>query len=310
MRRILIAHDGSAGADQAVDLVASMAWSAETALRIVTVIPDTREIRRRWAGLILDATLDLEGRLRAETTERLQLIAKRVASAGGRVEPGVLVGRPPQAIVKEARTWKADLIVIGSRGLGPFVTTLLGSVSAEVVDGAPCPVLVARTPDVRGILLATDGSDCALRAERYLAMLPVARRVPVTVVTVGTVFHAWPIGIAPTMVSRVMEIQAEEEVRAREVHGEIAGASAGRLAAAGIDARSIVRVGDPVAEVLVAAEEAEADLIVLGSRGQTGLKRLLLGSVARGVLARTTASVLIVRAGLGANCDSPVSTER
>ena len=82
MRRILIAHDGSAGADQAVDLVASMAWSAETALRIVTVIPDTREIRRRWAGLILDATLDLEGRLRAETTERLQLIAKRAKDAG------------------------------------------------------------------------------------------------------------------------------------------------------------------------------------------------------------------------------------
>ena len=50
----------------------------------------------------------------------------------------------------------------------------------------------------------------------------------------------------------------------------------------------------PAGEIIAAAEKRGADLIVLGSRGRTGLTRLLLGSVARNVLSGSTASVLVV----------------
>jgi nucleotide-binding universal stress UspA family protein len=56
-----------------------------------------------------------------------------------------------------------------------------------------------------------------------------------------------------------------------------------------------MRHGDPAAEIIAGAEASGADLIVLGSRGLTGLTRLLLGSVARNVLSGSTASVLVVR---------------
>jgi nucleotide-binding universal stress UspA family protein len=223
--------------------------------------------------------------------------AERLAATGARVETRVLVGRPPQAIAREARDAAATLIVMGARGLGPLASTFLGSVSAEVVDAAPCPVLVSRSEDVRRILFATDGSEGSRAAERHLATLLLAQRAPVTVVSVAEVFHAWSIGIAPTMVSRVLEIQAEDEARARTVHEGIATGTAERLVAEGVDARPLVRIGDPALQILATAADVRADLIVLGSRGQTGLRRLLLGSVARAVLTRATASVLIVRDG-------------
>jgi nucleotide-binding universal stress UspA family protein len=56
-----------------------------------------------------------------------------------------------------------------------------------------------------------------------------------------------------------------------------------------------MRHGDPAAEVIAGAEASGADLIVLGSRGLTGLARLLLGGVARNVLSGSTASVLVAR---------------
>ena len=73
--------------------------------------------------------------------------------------------------------------------------------------------------------------------------------------------------------------------------------SAERLRAAGIEARPATAVGNPAAEILTVAETLGADLIVLGTRGRTGLRRLVLGSVARRVLQHATASVLIVRQG-------------
>jgi nucleotide-binding universal stress UspA family protein len=57
-----------------------------------------------------------------------------------------------------------------------------------------------------------------------------------------------------------------------------------------------VRVGTPTEEIMDLARDTSADLIVVGTHGRTGLKRLLLGSVAEGLVARATSAVLVVRA--------------
>ena len=68
-----------------------------------------------------------------------------------------------------------------------------------------------------------------------------------------------------------------------------------RLRAAGLEVTAKVASGDPAHEILRAAAEVDADLVVMGTHGRTGLTRLLLGSVARNVILHTHASVLVMR---------------
>lgn len=71
---------------------------------------------------------------------------------------------------------------------------------------------------------------------------------------------------------------------------------ADRLSASGFRVLTIVRVGDPAAEILAAARECEADLIAMTTHGRGALGRLLFGSVAEAVLRRALVPVFIVRA--------------
>ena len=297
MNRILVCYDGSPGADRAVALVAATPWDAETVIHVVTAVDGARELRAAWGPLALADSAPLESAAIAQAVKALAAVRDRMSPIGMTVESSVVTGRAPQALAEEARRFAATLMVVGSRGLGTISATLLGSVSAELVDIAPCPVLVARSASVRGIVFATDGSPSAEAAEKVLSNLPIARRVPVSVVSCAAALHLWTTGIAPTMYHQALAGQAEYEAELRESHSAIAAASSARLAAHGIEARPEVRLGDPAAEVLAATAGVGADLIVLGSRGQTGLRRLLLGSVARRVLHHAPASVFVVRAG-------------
>jgi nucleotide-binding universal stress UspA family protein len=297
MNRILVCYDESPGADQAVALAAAMPWDSETVIHLVTAVDGVHELRAAWGPLASADPATLESEARAHAIEALESVRSRMSPIGLTVDCAVVTGRAPQALAEEARRLPATLMIVGSRGLGTILATLLGSVSAELVDIAPCPILVARSASVRGIVFATDGSPSAEAAEEVLANLPIARRVPVRVLSSAEVLRVWTAGIAPTMYHQALAAQADYEAEMRQRHDALAAASCARLAAHGIDARADVRPGDPAAEVLAAAAAAGADLIVLGSRGQTGLRRLILGSVARRVLHHAPASVLVVRAG-------------
>ncbi|MBU6423181.1 MAG: universal stress protein, partial [Chloroflexi bacterium] len=84
----------------------------------------------------------------------------------------------------------------------------------------------------------------------------------------------------------------------RAAWAELAHDRALALEKAGLHARDESAVGDPAREIVNAAGRAESDVIVMGSRGRTGLERLLLGSVARNVLTHAPCSVLVVRHGV------------
>ena len=296
MDRILVGYDGSAGADEAVSVVMSLRLPPDTIARVITAVPTVRELRSAWGRLIVGEASVLVRELSIRAEQALDPVRRRLSEAGLTTDTAVVQGRPPQVLVEEARESRATLIAVGSRGLGPIASTLVGSVSAEVVDNAPCPVLVARSRMIRKILFATDGSRHAEAAEQVLTSLPIARQVPVRVVSVIQVIRPLGVGISPTLYSRVHARHAEDEAEARTLRAETAASSVTRLCGYGIDAGAELRVGDPGEELLAAAHAFEADLIVVGSRGQTGLRRLVLGSVARRVLHHSSASVLVVRA--------------
>jgi nucleotide-binding universal stress UspA family protein len=206
----------------------------------------------------------------------------------------VLRGRPASVIVDEAGAFGADLCVVGSRGHGTIASLVLGSVSGEVVDHAPCPVLVARQPELSRIVFATDASPSATAAQNLMSEWPIFDGLPIRVVSVAEVPHPWRTGIAPTMYRKVAYARAKDLAEAKREHQRIADESVEQLLAAGRRAIPDVRVGDAAGEVIAAAESFDADLVVMGSRGRSGLTRVLLGSVARNVVQGSTASILVV----------------
>jgi len=181
----------------------------------------------------------------------------------------------------------------GSRGHGTISSLLLGSVSAEVVDRAPCPVLVSRTASINRVIFATDGSRPSAAAETVLSTWPIFERLPIHVVSVADVVAPWHTGIAPTMYRQVIDAHAKDLAEARAEHTRIADDTTARLLARGRQVEAVMRTGDAAAEISAAADMT-ADLVVIGSRGRTGSARVVLGSVARIVLHGSTAWVLVV----------------
>jgi nucleotide-binding universal stress UspA family protein/GNAT superfamily N-acetyltransferase len=291
--RVLLAIDGSASSDAARDLVASFDWPRETCVRVVSVVDVTSPALIGYSPYAMPYVDEhaVEAFLDASVVE----VVDGLQAVGLRAERRLLHGRPGSLIVQEATEFGAELIVLGSRGMGRIESMLLGSVSAEVVDHAPCPVLVARSDTVDRILLATDGSATAGLAIDHLADRDYLARLPIEVVTVAPdVVARAPIS-APEVGAEALRGYQLELDDARRQAEAIAAAAAARLLAEGRTARWSITVGDPAHEIIEAAERLHCSLVVLGSRGLTGLRRLFLGSVARNVLLHTTASVLIVR---------------
>jgi nucleotide-binding universal stress UspA family protein len=292
--RVLLAYDGSAGAGEAAALTAAIPWPSDSVLRVVSVIePMLAPISGPWDRAAAISP-ELEAAITASADETLREAVERLGSSGRSVHGEVLLGRAASAIIDQARDFHADLVILGSRGHGAIATLLLGSVSSEVVDHAPCPVLVARRGTLSRAVFATDDSPSAQAAEAVLARWPIFAGLPIRVLSVAEVVHPWTTGIAPTMYGQVLDGYAAELRESKVQHQQIAAEAATRLRESGRSADSEMRDGDAAGEIVAAAEQGQADLIVLGSRGRTGLTRLLLGSVARNVLSGSTASVLVV----------------
>ncbi len=297
--RVVLATDGSASADRARDLIATLAWPKGTIVRVVVAVDARLEMMdmpfATTPGNVVDE-LDAELVRHAEAT--LESAERVLREAGLTVERLILQERAANAILEQAREWGASLIVLGNRGHSSLASMILGSTSAEVVDHAPCPVLVARDRGVDEIVLGVDGSPSARLAEHLLTDWPMFHRLPVSVVAVAATGVPWSPGMASGMYDAVVESYAQDMDAARREVAELAEAATARLRDGGIVATTHVREGEAAAELVLFARGRSRPLVVLGSRGHTGLARLLLGGVARNVLYHATGSVLIVRVGV------------
>jgi nucleotide-binding universal stress UspA family protein len=305
--RVLLAMDGSTSADTARNLVASLSWPEGTIIRVVGVAEPASAV---LVGISPYAATELDDPGAAEALQaRIGEAAALLAKPGRIIETQFVRGRPASAIVDLARDMRADLIVLGSRGLGRLRSMLLGSVSAEVVDHAPCPVLVARASSIGPVLVAVDGSDSARRAVENLADAKYLAGHRLHVLTVGPVLHDglphWAMNVADSKTPAYRDLFAEDRQRTEAN----AAAAAEELARGGFDVQWTVGAGDAAHEIIQAAEDFSCDLIVMGCRGLTGLDRLLLGSVARNVLLHSPASVLIVREPVRERTGRPARNE-
>jgi nucleotide-binding universal stress UspA family protein len=278
--RILIGVDGSPAADVACRFVASRTWPAGTRVTLLGAFDPAADSTA--LGVVLED--------RAEGLRR----------CGLSVETSLERGRPEELLVERAAETFTDLIVVGSRGLGPVASAVLGSVSAHLVDHAGCPVLVARSPDPTRMLLATDGTASSLRVPRLLdAWGNAFRGLPVEILSVAprdAFVTPWGAGydvggaLSPDV----------------GLHERIAEQVADEMMELGWHAAAIAVAGDPGREIVAAEREWGADLVVTGSRGISTLRRLVAGSVAHDVLLHAHSSVLVMRGQVPARIRQPV----
>jgi nucleotide-binding universal stress UspA family protein len=293
--RVLIAYDGSVSSDEVCDLIVAIAWPSGSELRVVTACAPYLPGSFAPDELFDPATPETVFEAEREAAEaRAKVAAERIGRPTTTVTWAAINGRPASVVLDEATAWSADLVVVGTRGLGPFTAALLGSVSDEIVDHATCPVLVVRRPSIERVVLADDGSASARTATAVLAW-PIFARSRVRVVTVSEAV-AHDIGApGPGRVETAQDDRRKMVEAGLAAVRALARSSADRLAAAGLTTEIDVRHGDPAHEIIRAATDWAADLILMGTRGRTGLERLLLGSVARKVFHHAPCSVLIDR---------------
>ena len=282
--RILIGVDGSPAADIACQFVASRTWPTGTRVTLLGALEPAVD----WAGPGVPG-----GDWLTMDTAALGLVLEERADAlrrgGLSVETRVVRGRPEALLIQLASESFADLIVVGSRGLGPVASAIRGSVSAFLVDHAGCPVLVARSPEATRMLLATDGTESSLRIPRLLSGWGNAfRGLPVEILSVAP-RDAF---VTPWAPEHEADGATESDL---VVHRRIAEQVADEMMELGWQAAAVAVAGDPGREILEAEREWRADLVVTGSRGISTLRRLVAGSVAHDVLLHARSSVLVMR---------------
>lgn len=283
---IVVGIDGSAASRVALDWAARNAAMRRIPLTLVYVLPSA--LVQSWIQAPLPtAFFDDE----KEEAARVLADARNVveAAAGGvslAVTDKVLSGQPVATLADLSRN--ADLIVVGSRGLGKWERRLLGSVSSGLVQHAHCPVAVIHDEDPliphvseAPVVVGIDGSPASEHATA-IAFDEASRR-GVDLVAV----HTWSDAGYELPDAGWTEVQPEEDMLLAE-----------RLAGwqeryPDVTVKRVVCRDQPARRLL--DESAKAQLLVVGSHGRGGFSGMLLGSVGSQVVQTARVPVIVAR---------------
>jgi nucleotide-binding universal stress UspA family protein len=287
---ILLATDGSADARLATQAAIDLARRTRAALHVVHAWENFYAL----GGMVPAAypLLDEEG--------GRQLLDEEVASiraAGVTLESALLAQGPPAEVILDAATRTgAQLILLGSRGLGAVRRVVMGSVSEGVTHHATVPVLVMRGSETawppRHVVVGDDGSADALRGMRMAAEIAALFGVPVTLLRAMPHLHRELDAGAGPLDDRTVDEAFELAQRELEDHAR----SLGDGAAASIKVQ--LSVQDPAAALLheAARDDGEA-LVAVGCRGLGVVQRIRFGSVSTKVMRGAHGPVLITPHG-------------
>lgn len=275
---ILVAVESPETAAGAIAVGSELARANGAQLVLVSVLSPVEE-----AGVMgLDARAVEEDRAHAV----IEQFAEEARALGVNAHAHTVRGAQPAETISEvARTVGAHLVVVGRRGRSDLARAVLGDTTARVIAAADCPVLVvprsARMWKNR-ILLASDGSAASWAGVSIAAVCARAHGLPVTVLSVEVPRHS---------AERQAEAQQIVDRTVAELHKQ------------GVDAQGRIARGTASEEVIKMASEVNADLVVIGSEGRSGLGRVILGSNSQAILGATQSAVLVTTAPSTADAD-------
>lgn len=297
LRRIIVPLDGSAFADTAIPAAAALARGLHGHLELVMVHSPALSGPSPTAALAQDA------RIRSfEEAYVIQKARSTADAADGPVASSVLDGPVAPTLIEHVRARKADLVVMTTHGRAGLSRFFLGSVADRLVRELHCPILLLppESPQVpepgaaARILIPLDGSALAASVlGRAAAVLPDAVLELVRVV----VLPAMP--LPPDAAWGVPSEILDEELSIATHYLEDVAAT---LRAKGrVVHTRVLSHWSPAAAIADYAEERHCDLIALATRGESGLPRALLGSVADKIIRSARLPVLVWNPPVGAS---------
>lgn len=296
--KVLIGYDGSKHADAALADLRTAGLSAKVEAKVVTVTtPWMAPPVVGLAGSRLEREAEAiarEARLQGLALAEKAAARLRADFPDWKVGAEALLDHPAEGLLRRAESWKADLLVLGCHGRTALGRLLMGSVTRQVLNHAPCDVRITRRREPAGrapkVLVAVDGSAASDHAVAAAAS------------------RHWPKGTRIQVIAALEDIGLTDALRGIRnaafgkakgrhmtwVEGKSASA-ARRLAESGIVVTTAVKVGDPRIVILREARSWGADCIFVGSRGLGGVERFLLGSVSSSVSTHASCTVEVIR---------------
>ena len=282
---IIVGVDESALAGQAVRWAAEQAVLEGRPVRLVRAVMPVPMGRSDHAAVVQPGTF---ASLRLHSEALLRQAHEQVH----RVAPGVEVDE--QLEVATARDLLLDvaedahLIVLGSRGRGPVLTHLFGSVGVGVVRRARCPVVVHRPGHpgrVRdGVVVAVDATEDAVPVLEFAFRQASMRRLPLRVVHYVMDPRSALVGV-PMVGDLSQQLQQSELVMSEAMAG---------LGERYPDVRTTVSTTPGLAAHDIVTAATRADLVVVGTHQRPAADRLLVNSVSTAVLEHASCPVAVV----------------
>ena len=266
--RLLLATDGSAFSDGAIGEAIAFAKKCSSKLYAIFVLESNPEYET--------IGMDVSDKEEAEAKRNLDSIEAKALEEGVNCE--TIFHRDVEAyrsIISEAAERQIDMIIIGRHGRKGLAKLLMGEDAARVIGNAPCKVLVvpkAAKVEYKNILIATDGSKHGEAAA--LEAIDIAKRCASAVLAISVSPSENELQEAKTNVARVVEMAQKE----------------------GISIEALTLTGKPYDAIVETAGGRGTDLIVMGTYGKTGLKKLLMGSATEKVIGLAGCAVLVVKA--------------
>jgi universal stress protein E len=299
LHKILVAMDFSKHAAAALRRAVDLAEQTQGEVTLVHILEhvaaavEGTSFEAHWR-LPPAALHQAEHQLRRQAEERLAEVIAPYRGSRCQLHTEVRAGVPFVEIIRSVEKNGVDLVMTGTRGLSGFQRFLVGSTAERLVRKCPCPVWIVKFGSdgpLRSILVPVDFSEASGKSLELGSLLARLSGCPLHVVHV----------IASTdPVVQVPEDKARMDIRVQR--REIRVAAAKHLNAfvrtcvpPEIAVQERLVVGSPWQKIAFLARRVDADLIIMGSVGRTGIVGFLIGNTAEKVLRQCNCSLLTVK---------------
>ncbi len=291
-KRILVATDFSEFSKAAFDICLGTSRCMKTELYILhTIEKFPHDYRHLLSSNIHD---DMKQKLEKEAVDKIMaMIPDELLNSEG-IVPIVRFGKPFLEIINVAKEKNVDLLAIGTHGRGGMDRLILGSVAERIVRKADCPVMVIRSRKYIGfkrIGVPIDFSDCSRIALEYAVATARAHKSKLTILHVYEDAYIEPYINAANSENEANKIIREIELVNENKYDEFLKT----VDLSEVEYEKLLIKGIPETDIVETAMEQQANLVLMGTHGRTGIKHILIGSTAEEVVRTVHCDTIIVK---------------